>query len=828
VYDYDLPSGQIIWSGNIQKALGYTSEEMGDINRWGDLIHPEDQGEAFRLLEEAQKNLSKYDVTYRFKTNHNGYVWIKDTGFFISNSAGEANRMVGEMADITMQVQFEKEIRHLASFPLHNPEIVIEIKKDGSLNYANPSFFEAMRRLGLTDHKPFVATAIREMIDTNSPWKLSVDVVIAGRTFNEKIYYLVEKELVRIYAYDLTERLAAEKQISDLELTYKTLFDSATDAILIIDIEGEVGRIASANKAAATLYGYSMTEFLNRNLIELDVETPNSISFNERLHQLLEAGRQNFEVCHRRKDGTVIPLEVVASIIEVSGRKFLLAIERDISSRKKADEEIQLQYKFIESLASASPDIVYVYDIDQNQYVYANQHMANAYGFPLDQLKVQGHDLMRQVLDPADAVKIPGWIERLMAAKDGEIIESQFRLKTSNGQWRTFRSRESVFLRDALGVVKQFIGTSNDITERLAAEEALRESEIRFRALHEASFGGIAIHDMGVIVECNQGLTDIGGYSYDELIGMNGLKMIMPEDHPLVLQKIISNDQTPYDVRGVRKDGTTFSLEIRGKAAPYKGKILRITEFRDITERKKVAEKIIEQNARLQAIAEDLKFKNEQLDEFTQIVSHNLRSPAGNIVSLVEFLNSPQSPTEQQEIFALLRESGEIILNTLSELNEVLKIKQNKNIDKQQLEFETVFLKVRNMLNAHILNIGAMVDSDFSQAPTILYPNIYLESIMLNLLSNALKYSHPDRMPHIKFTTRMVDDQLTLAVTDNGLGINLDRYRHQIFKMRKTFHQHPDSRGIGLFMIKNQIEAMSGQIGVMSKENEGSTFIVTF
>jgi signal transduction histidine kinase len=271
-----------------------------------------------------------------------------------------------------------------------------------------------------------------------------------------------------------------------------------------------------------------------------------------------------------------------------------------------------------------------------------------------------------------------------------------------------------------------------------------------------------------------------------------------------------------------------YSLEVRGKAVPYKGRILRITEFRDITERKKAAEKIIEQNARLQAVAEDLRFKNEQLDEFTQIVSHNLRSPAGNIVSLVDFLDKPQGTDDRAEILSLLKESGEIILTTLSELNEVLKIKQNRNIEKQDLLFEVVFQRVCNMLNAHLANTSATIESDFSQAPQIWYPNIYLESILLNLLSNALKYKHPDRAPRIKFTTRTVRDHCVLEVTDNGLGIDLERYGHQVFKMRKTFHQHPDSRGIGLFMIKNQIEAMGGQIGVLSKENEGSTFSITF
>ena len=109
-----------------------------------------------------------------------------------------------------------------------------------------------------------------------------------------------------------------------------------------------------------------------------------------------------------------------------------------------------------------------------------------------------------------------------------------------------------------------------------------------------------------------------------------------------------------------------------------------------------------------------------------------------------------------------------------------------------------------------------------------MYPNIYLESILLNLLSNALKYTHPDRKPVIRLSTEKRQDQILLSVADNGAGINLKRYGEHIFKLRKTFHKHPESRGIGLFMIRNQIEAMGGDITLTSREGEGTTFFITF
>jgi PAS domain S-box-containing protein len=351
---------------------------------------------------------------------------------------------------------------------------------------------------------------------------------------------------------------------------------------------------------------------------------------------------------------------------------------------------------------------------------------------------------------------------------------------------------------------------------------------LRFRTLQEASFGGIGLHNKGVILDCNQGLCDITGYSYNELIGSNGLELIAPEYRDLVYQKIVNKVEQPYDVEGIRKDGSRYYLEIHGKNIPYQEGLIRVTEFRDITERKAAESKILEQNARLLSMTEDLKIKNEQLQEFTQIVSHNLRSPVGNILSLLNFIENAETEDERNEYITLLKEAGTTTLTTLQELNEVLQIKQNKKIEKQTLEFDQVFANVRRMLVAKIVESNAEIVTDFSGAPSIDYPNIYLESILLNLLSNALKYHHPDRRPVIHLTTALVDGNVSLKVSDNGQGINMQRYGHHVFKLRKTFHKHPESRGIGLFMIKTQIDAMGGDISVSSVENEGTTFIINF
>lgn len=137
-------------------------------------------------------------------------------------------------------------------------------------------------------------------------------------------------------------------------------------------------------------------------------------------------------------------------------------------------------------------------------------------------------------------------------------------------------------------------GVIFDISEQKQAEEKLKESEERFKALHNASFGGIAIHDKGLILECNQGLSDISEYSIDELVGMDGLTLIAPDFRDVAMNNIVTGSEKPYEVIGLRKTSETYPLKLEARNIPYKGKIVRVVEFRDITERKQLEDELTE------------------------------------------------------------------------------------------------------------------------------------------------------------------------------------------------------------------------------------------
>jgi signal transduction histidine kinase len=175
-----------------------------------------------------------------------------------------------------------------------------------------------------------------------------------------------------------------------------------------------------------------------------------------------------------------------------------------------------------------------------------------------------------------------------------------------------------------------------------------------------------------------------------------------------------------------------------------------------------------------------------------------------------------------------INEVADNLLIKLDDLIEVLKNKEDSYVTKEKLSFMQIFDLVEKNLTADIKKSKAKINFDFSQAPIIYYPKSYLESIMQNLVSNAIKYHHPDRAPQISVKTYITEEKTYLEVGDNGLGIDLKEHSQDIFGLYKTFHSQKDSKGLGLYITKAQIIAMGGTIEVRSKPGMGTTFTVCF
>ncbi|PKG52788.1 sensor histidine kinase [Olleya sp. 1-3] len=216
--------------------------------------------------------------------------------------------------------------------------------------------------------------------------------------------------------------------------------------------------------------------------------------------------------------------------------------------------------------------------------------------------------------------------------------------------------------------------------------------------------------------------------------------------------------------------------------------------------------------------------QNNKLKSFAHIVSHNLKQHAGNFESILKFHEEADSDAEKQEMVRHLRTVSKSLSKTLNSLSQIVTLQSKESIRDKNIE-------IGKEVNAVIEELTFII----SESSTIIYNNVrsncnvyfsasYLHSILQNLITNAIKYKHTDRNPVITIDSDCIDDDLELTISDNGKGIDLEKFGKDIFGLYKTFHHNEDAEGVGLYLVKNQVEAFGGTITIDSKIDVGTTF----
>ncbi|HLV15515.1 MAG TPA: PAS domain-containing protein [Xanthomarina sp.] len=220
--------------------------------------------------------------------------------------------------------------------------------------------------------------------------------------------------------------------------------------------------------------------------------------------------------------------------------------------------------------------------------------------------------------------------------------------------------------------------------------------------------------------------------------------------------------------------------------------------------------------------------QNNQLKNFAHIVTHNLKQHAANFESLLAFHDEAETNQEKNEIVAYLNTLSTSLTKTITNLTEIVSIQNNRTARIEKLYLAKEIDNILDVLNVVITANKAEIFNKINRNLYIYYNPSYIESIIQNLLTNAIKYKHPDRNPVITIESKIVAETIQIRISDNGLGIDLEKFGDSIFGLYKTFHKNHDSEGIGLYLIKNQIETFGGTIEVESEVNVGTCFIIKF
>jgi PAS domain S-box-containing protein len=325
----------------------------------------------------------------------------------------------------------------------------------------------------------------------------------------------------------------------------------------------------------------------------------------------------------------------------------------------------------------------------------------------------------------------------------------------------------------------------------------------------------------GYFLEINSNFTEILGYTKEDLLNTRFLEFIHPEDIDATLLEMdkLSKGINTLDFinRYKSKSGEYIYLEWAASYDPETTLICAIA--RNITQRI-----LFEKNEKL--LIEELSRTNTKLKELNYILAHNIKGPISNVLALLKLLNDTNEAYLIKEIQNKLKITADSINDTLEQLLKITEIKQNA-FKLTNISLNNIYNKVVSELSELIRTSGCVIEFD-DKLKEIKGNEIFFQSIFYNLISNAIKYRDSKRKPSIKIIAQKTKNEVFLTFEDNGMGIDLKKYRDKIFGIKQTFHENPDAKGFGLYMTKSQVEAMGGKIEVESTLNIGTKFVITF
>lgn len=380
------------------------------------------------------------------------------------------------------------------------------------------------------------------------------------------------------------------------------------------------------------------------------------------------------------------------------------------------------------------------------------------------------------------------------------------------------------------GKIARIIGTFQDIHEQVVSEIKTKEDAKLLKTLIDHLPLNVFIKDRDskkILVnkaECDflnvsdpkalLGKTDFDLYPYETA------KQFRDEDLEVLetLKPILGKESIC-----VRNDGkeTVFLsskiplLDDMGKPTGLVGISLDITNIK-------------EKEQELRKLINVTSLQNKKLINFAHIVSHNLRSHSANFSMLLDFLVDETNEEEKRKIVDMLTQASDNLLETLENLNEVVTLSTNTQAKKVRINLANKITEIQRELFNVTKNNKLKIINKVSKDINIEIVPAYLDSILMNFITNGVKYKHPDREPIIAFSTEKKGGYSLLNIQDNGIGIDLKKYGSKLFGMYKTFHNNKDARGIGLYITKNQVEAMHGKIEVESEMGKGTKFKVFF
>ena len=519
---------------------------------------------------------------------------------------------------------------------------------------------------------------------------------------------------------------------------------------------------------------------------------------------------------------------VITSIV----LKYLLKIyckknQQELNDLLVKNEELFKSNERYDIVAKATSDTIWDWDIDSKKFIF-NKGIEGIFGYNQKDVG-QTIDWWFEKIHHEDSIKMSVNIHKYVEQKI-EKWQDYYRFQCANGTYKYIYDR-GFLVMDENKKVTRIIGAMQDITKLKKEEERLKlletvitqtKDSVIITEANETSTG------IPKILYVNPAFTKLTGYNPEDVIGktanvfMN--KTSLKSDFKRISQALKKKEEISFETINLNKNKEEYWTNI--SMIPITNKDNEHSHWisiqRDISKEK-------EREKEREQLISELTQNNKDLKQFSYITSHNLRAPLSNLTGLLNLIEDiPVEDEELKEIINGFSKSTNQLNETINDLVKVIIIKDSPSIDKEQVVIRDVFENIFNQLSFLISAKKPIIKMDFEKAETIFTNKSYFESILLNLMTNSLKYKDNVRKLKIEIASKSKENNTIITFKDNGIGIDLERNKDKIFGLYQRFHDYADSKGLGLYLVKSQVESMGGTISVESEVGKGTSFKITF
>ncbi len=616
--------------------------------------------------------------------------------------------------------------------------------------------------------------------------------------------------------FDITERKKAEQEKNSLQET----IENSLNEIYIFD--AEMLQFSYVNKGALLNLGYSEQEI--KALTPLDLEPDyTETTFKELVTPLVknEKAKIVFFTSHKRKDGSLYPVEVHLQLVTQGNIKRFLAIILDITERKEADDHLLQANERFEKVTEATNDAIWDWDIAEHRF-YRSKAIERFFGEKASQLFTED-DFWRDKFYPEDLSRIQNSLQDALADPLRKRWESEYRLYNEHGETLYVIDR-GVIIRNDDGKAIRMVGAMTDISEQKISD---KENKFKANLLSTIGQAAIATNLDGVVNYWNKAAENIYGWKQEEALGKNIMKLTTPEANEVLATQIMEELKKgqrwsgEFTVR--KKDGTNFPAKVtHSPIFDENNKLAGIIGISsDITQEVKNKEL-------LKQYTIELERSNEELEQFAFIASHDLQEPLRMISSFMDLLQRKYEDQLDDRALQYIhfatdgsKRMKQIILDLLDYSRATKPTEGKEEVDLNEVLSEFKQLR-RKLISEKSAKIKA------KDLPTLTTYKAAITQIFHCLIDNALKYTLEGIQPIVQINAVENEMEWVFSVKDNGIGIDPQFY-DKIFIIFQRLHNKDKyvGTGIGLSIAKRHVEFLGGRIWLESTVNKGSIFYFT-